>query len=117
MPQIADSGAATGTQTIATLDNEYVVDTISENGVFVASVDASELASGESLRIRIYVKNQTGGSSVAIYDETFTYAGISATPMIYSIPVPSLYEMQVSILQSGGSTGNDFPWEVWRVDR
>ena len=107
MPFIRDSG----TVTPDTLGVAKVVKTLTaEGGMFQFELNAKALVNGEVLRIQVKKKTLTGSTLDIVFDEE--YADIQAKPVIFSIPIPALHQIQFEITQTGG-TLRAYEWAVW----
>lgn len=98
--------AATQTATPGT-DHDLV--THSGAGTFVLLVDATNLAAGEALTLRLQAKVLSGGS-LTLVDEV-VFRGGQGAPFLQSVAVVSLYELRAQLRQDGG-TGRAFPWNL-----
>lgn len=91
----SDSGAVTASV-------EYTSVGTTDPGTYQVRVDTDTLLDGESLRIRIKTKTLTGSSLKVIYDVTIE--NNTGTVVLFdSVPVVSLYEISVTLLQTGGT--------------
>ncbi len=100
---------ANGSQT-ATLTTEHTLHTNTDAGTYQLHVDASNLAAGETLELKVYHKIRSTGT------ERLTFSGVYkgenlVEPNILSIPVPSLHSFKATLEQNGG-TGRAYNWEV-----
>lgn len=100
-----------GSQT-AVISTEHTLDTITTSGSFVIGIDASALAIGDVLILRVKVKVRSVGTTRIVYEAT--YAHVQGEPVIVSIPVVSTNEILFTLEQTDG-TGRAFPWEIWSL--
>ena len=100
-----------GSQT-ATVTTEHTLATITTSGSFVIGVDASNMALGDELILRVKLKVRSTGTTRLAYEAT--YAHVQNEPVILSIPVASTNEIVFTLEQSAG-TGRAFPWEIWEL--
>lgn len=92
---------------------ETVVLGTTDAGVYQVRVDTDALLNGESLRIEISVKTLTGSGLKIIYDVTIIHA--TGTSVIYdSVPIVSLYEIEVTLTQTGG-TGHAYECALYSL--
>lgn len=103
---------ASGTQT-ATLTTEHSLTTTTTAGVFVLSVNLTNLLNGETVRIRVKTKTLTGDTAEPIWDVTYTN-NQGATPIVQTPPLLSMFSYEATLRQDGG-TGRNFPWSVVQV--
>lgn len=104
--------AATGTQT-ATVGTEHSLATITTGKTLVLVVDAANMALGDVLRLRIYVKAVSGGTERLAYDAWFAHA--QADPVKISLPVPAHAHFRATLTQTAG-TGRSYDWTVLSLD-
>lgn len=90
---------------------EQTIDTETGAKTYVLQADLSDMANGESLIIRIKTKTLTGGSSAIAYQAS--YANVQGSPVVYSVPVPSLFQLIVTF--EGTNTMN-VAWTLMTVD-
>ena len=100
-----------GTQT-ATLSTEHTIGTSTGIGIYVLVVDTNEMASGDTLTIRMKTKVLSGGT-MRLADEV-VLTGAQAVPNKYSVPIPSDVEIFCSIEQTTG-TVRAYPWKLLRA--
>jgi len=109
---VAVTAHATGTQT-ATINTEHTLDDVALAGVFVLEVDTNNLASGDTLELRLYVITLTGGTRRVAYYDLFN--GAQTDPIKISVPVPNELtdagSVRATLKQTAG-TGRSFPWKV-----
>ena len=100
---VVDSGSQT-----ATLTTWHDVDTIvSTPGVYVFSVDMTNLANGETLDIRVKTNIRSVDAQVVEFQASYSHA--QAEPGVKTPPVVVADDATFSIRQTGG-TGRAFPW-------
>lgn len=99
---------ASGTQT-ATVNTEHTLATITSAKTLQLYVDLANLAAGDVVELRVYLKVLSGGTSKEA--QYAVYGGVQAQPIVWSIPVMSDIEASFSLKQVAG-TGRSFPWKV-----
>lgn len=102
------SSYSDGSQT-AVIDTEHTLDTITTAGTYVLTVDLNNLADGDELELRAKLKVRSVGGARELY--LGTYAHSQGTPVVASIPVPTVNEVVFTLKQIAG-TGRTFPWEI-----
>ena len=107
------TSAGNGTQT-ATIDTEHTLDTETTAGTYVLVVDASNMAAGDKVTLKIKTKYATGGTSRIAFDRTYSYNQVAAVPIIISPPVPVDTEIIATLEQTDG-TGRDFYWNLLKL--
>jgi hypothetical protein len=108
---MAVTSVGSGTQT-ATVSTEHTLDTETTPGVYVLVADLSNLASGDTVILRLYTKYASGGTSRLAYMATYSHAQLE--PNVYSIPVPVDTELIATLQQTAG-TSRDFYWNLLRI--
>jgi len=107
---MAISSADEGDQAIAALDTEYTLATETTAGVYQLAIDLAELGLGETLYVDIKVVVRSGDSEQYAFKASYSHE--QSEPIKFSIPVTILHQIKCIIKQSGGSTGNTFPWNL-----
>lgn len=111
---MAVTAYASGTQT-AVINTEHFLASPNAAGVYTLHVDTVDMASGDTLELRVYQKVLTAGTSRVAYMQT--YYGVQATDDLIKISVPIANELtdtnalRFSLKQTAG-TGRNFPWKV-----
>lgn len=100
-----------GSQT-AVISTEHTLATITASGSFVLGLDASNMALGDELVVRVKLKVRSVGTTRTAYEARYT--NTQGIPVILSIPVASTNEIVFTIEQTAG-TGRVFPWEIWSL--
>jgi hypothetical protein len=100
-----------GSQT-AVIGTEHTLATITTAGIFQFVVDTSNLANGDAVELRIYLKPAAGGTEQLTYYTAFGNA--QGQPMKTSLMVPSPISWRATLKQTTG-TGRVFPWAVWQM--
>lgn len=108
---MAVTSVGSGTQT-ATIDTEHTLDTETTAGVYILVVDASNMANGDVVTLRLKTKYATGGTSRLAFEATYAHA--QAMPNIYSPPVPVDTEIIATLEQTDG-TGRAFYWNLLKL--
>ncbi len=105
---MAIASESQGTQT-ATISTEHSLATPTTNATRVLSVDMTNMAAGDTLELRIKAKVLTGGAIGLVYLATYQHA--QNEPVVYSVPIPSLFGATFTLKQTAG-TGRNFDWAV-----
>jgi hypothetical protein len=108
------AAAGSGTQT-ATISTEHTLLDIAAAGVYTLHVDTVNMASGDTLELRVYQIVLTGGTRRVAYLGSF--AGAQPTDDLIKISVPIANELSDSgslrfTLKQTAGTGRSFPWKV-----
>lgn len=106
------SSTASGTQT-ATLGTAHILATVLTPGTYTLVVDLTALAFGETITLTLHTKALSNSASSVAY--SYSFVDTQQEPLRISPPVPSLYELVVTLQQDGG-TGRSFPWNLIRLD-
>lgn len=109
---MAHAVESSGTQT-ATVGTEHTLATPATLNTRVLSVDLTNMALGDVVELRIYVKVASGGSQV-LYTVS-TYAHTQIEDAVISVPVPMPYGGQFTLKQTAG-TGRSFPWNIQTLE-
>lgn len=103
-----------GTQT-ASIGVEHELTTVTVVGTFTLHVDTINMASGDTLELRIYQMVLTGGTARVAYEQTYSDAQDSDELIKISVPISNeLTEanaLRFTLKQTAG-TGRDYPWKV-----
>lgn len=108
---MATSVKTSGSQT-ATLTTEHTLATITDAGVYVLSLDASNLVGVEELVLKIYGKARSSDSEALIFTASFT--GPQIEKLKQSPALLSPHHWRATLTQYGG-TGRAFPWAVYQA--
>lgn len=108
MASVKDSNSQT-----ATLTTEHTLATVTDAGTYQLVVDAANLASGETLTLRIYGKARSSDTEQLLYEALFAGEAITA-PLLASLAVVSPHHAKFTLEQNGG-TGRAFPWAVYEL--
>jgi len=102
-----------GTVSLSALDSETTVVEVTPGkpAYLEGYIDASALASGDTIEIKWYVMIQSGGEYKLIHKET--YNGPLDNPLIYIITAPAKYGLKISITQTAG-TLRSFPYQFFQ---
>lgn len=90
---------------------EQTIDTETGAKTYVLQCDLTDMANGETLIIRIKTKTLTGSTIHLAY--IANYANVQGVPVIYSVPVPSLFQFIVTF--EGTNTMN-VDWTLMTID-
>ena len=111
---MAVSALASGTQT-AVIGTEHFLAAAASPGTFTFHVDTNQLASGDTLELRVYQTVLSGGTPRVAYMQS--YSGAQPADDTVKTSVPASNELSVanalrfSLKQTAGS-GRSFPWKV-----
>jgi hypothetical protein len=114
---MARSVLASGTVT-ATVGSEVTVtdQTGSQGHVLDGVLDLRNLASGDTVEIRLYVMALSGGTLSRAYYQKFTNAqddvGNQKSPVLYIPAMTAAYEWKLTVKQTAG-TARTFDWAVY----
>lgn len=103
---------ASGTQT-ATVATEHSLATTATAGIFVFSVNLTNMALIDVLELRMKTKVLTGDTAEQIYIAHFT--NIPESVIVQSPPVVSMFSLEITLKQTAG-TGRAFPWSLVQID-
>lgn len=113
---MAVTAQGSGTQT-ATVGTEHVLADVAIAGTFTLHVDASNMASGDTVELRIYQIVLTGGTRRVAYLQAYSGAQSADDMIKISIPVSNELtdagSLRFSLKQTLG-TGRAFPFKVLR---
>jgi hypothetical protein len=110
MASIAE--VTSGTQS-ATLDTEHTLGAAqTDDEVYVGRVNVTNMASGDVLRVRSYVKVVSAGSLALWQDETLS--GVQTEKVFDLNPVGSVHSFEFRIEQTDG-TGRSYEWSILKV--
>lgn len=90
---------------------EQTVSTETAAKTYVLMADLNDIANGETLIIRIKSKVLTAGTTRQVYRAD--YANVQADKIVYSVPVPSLFEYIVTF---EGTNTLSIPWTIMTID-
>lgn len=110
MPTITEVTSGTQTATISTEHTLGVAQT--DDGVYVGSVNVTNMATGDTLKIRSYKKVIAAGS-VALFQE-IELSGAQTEKVVDLDPVGSVHGFELRIVQTAGS-GRSFEWSILKV--
>lgn len=102
------ANAANGTQA-ATISTEHTLATETAVGVYVLTVDLSNMASGDTMTLRAKVKTLTGSTSTK--ESSITFTGAQDPAVFQSKPIAVEHEVVFTLQQTAG-TGRSFPWSL-----
>ena|SRR5208282_3402451 len=103
---------ATGTETPALIGTEYTLADLTVPATYVSLVDLSAMEAGDVVTLNIYVAVLSGGTPKSVYTETFNGVQPPGSVVAISLPVPSLYEWELTLTQTAAGTPRAFPWTV-----
>src|SRR3990167_3643988 len=103
---------ASGTQT-AVITTEHSLDTDADAGIYVFSVNTTNMVLGDIVELRMKTKVLTGDTAEQVYIAHFS--NIPECVIVQSPPVVSMFSLEVTLKQVAG-TGRAFPWSLVQID-
>ena len=111
---MAVTAHASGTQT-AVIGTEHFLTSPNVAGTFTLHVDTVNMASGDTLELRIYQMVLTGGTQRVAYYDSWSDAQSADDLIKISVPISNeltdTNALRFSLKQTAG-TGRNFPWKV-----
>lgn len=111
---------ANGTQS-ATIGTEHTLNTQTDSGVYIVTVNTKNMVNGDALELRAYTKVLTGDSQAWLaYSASYVNAqgdgaavGSSAGGEVLkiAIPIASPFSLSFTLKQTAG-TGRSYDWRV-----
>jgi hypothetical protein len=101
-----------GTQT-CTLDTIHTLETTTTAGIYVAQWNLELNVKLDITRCFLTCKVLTGDTEATVFEGVFAN-DLSASPIIQSPPVVSMFSLSMKIEQTDG-TGRDVPWALIRI--
>ena len=105
MPALSSSGTQS-----AVINTEHVLYNPMDNRYYFGYIDLSNMLSGDTTEIRVYVIAKSGGNYILYLLET--YSGIQSNPLLYIPPLPSDTGWRLTLKQTTG-TGRNYDWTVF----
>lgn len=103
--------SSNGTQT-AVIGTEHTLYNPTTSKWFSGYVDLTNMASGDTTEIRVYVKVKTAGSDIVYSLDTYTNA--QSPPLIHIPSLPSDLSWKLTLKQTAG-TGRAYDWRVYEA--
>jgi hypothetical protein len=100
-----------GTQT-ATVTTEHTLTTQTGNKFYTAYIDLTNMASGDTVEIRVSLIIKAAGSHILYY--LGTYSGAQTNPLVYIPSLPSDISWKLTLKQTNG-TGRNFDYRVYEI--
>jgi hypothetical protein len=100
-----------GTQT-ATVTTEHTLTTQTGNKFYTAYIDLTNMASGDTVEIRVSLIIKAAGSHILYY--LGTYSGAQTNPLVYIPSLPSDISWKLTLKQTTG-TGRNFDYRVYEI--
>lgn len=110
---MAISTEASGTKTAGALDTIYDLATTTNQGIYIARWNLTNYIKLDIGRFFLKTKVLTGDTSEIIY-EAIMANDLGASPILESPPVPSMFELIMSMEQTDG-TWRDVPWSLIKI--
>lgn len=101
----------TGNSQTATLDTEHVLATVTDAGIYVLRVFLTNLAAGDIVRLRVYVKARNATDAEGIIYEGLYGPIVPALKYTDSIPVVAAGHFKATLEQTDG-TARAWPWVI-----
>jgi len=115
---LARSVVASGTQT-AVVGTEHTLrdETANEGEIFDAAISLGNMASGDVVEIRVYVKLLSGGTLERVYYAKYVDAqddeGNLKSKTVYIPAMTVMKEWKLTIKQTAG-TGRNYDWCIYK---
>jgi hypothetical protein len=103
--------SSSGTQT-ATINTEHTLYNPTTNKFFTGYVDLTNMASGDTVELRVYVIAKTAGAYILYYVQTYT--DVQTNKLVYVAPLPSDIGWKLTLKQTAG-TGRTYDWRVFEM--
>ena len=100
-----------GTQA-SSIGTEHTLSNPTGNKFYTAYVDLTNMASGDTVEIRVSLIVKTAGSYILYFMET--YNGAQTNPLVYIAPLPSDIGYKLTLKQTAG-TGRNYDFRVYEV--
>ena len=107
MPTLTTSGTQT-----ATIATEHTLSNPTGNKFYTAYVDLTNMASGDTVEIRVSLIVKTAGSYILYY--LGTYSGAQSNPLVYIAALPSDIGYKLTLKQTAG-TGRNYDYRVFEI--
>jgi len=104
------SSAANGTQT-CTVTTEHTLTTITTAGTYVLALDLSDMAAGDVVEVRAYLKVLTGSTEAVLYFDVWADVQPDDDVVKFLVPIPTVYSCKFTLKQTAG-TSIDVEWEA-----
>lgn len=103
--------ASSGNQT-ATINTEHTLLDTTTAGVYAGYVDTTNLANGDVLELRVYVKANTNATLSVVFYISLRDAQTADGLVIVTPPLMSAVDWKFTLKQTAG-TGRSFQWGVF----
>jgi hypothetical protein len=90
---------------------EQTVTELTVLGTLEGHIDLSNMASGDTVRIREYIRMKTGGA-YQLYDSV-DYSGALAQPALHMVKLPARYGVRITLQQTAG-VNRDYDYNFFR---
>lgn len=101
----------TGGQQTAALDTEHTLATVTDAGIYVLRVFLTNLAAGDIVRLRIYVKARNATDAEGVLYEGIYGPLPPAEKYVDSVAALSAGHFKATLEQTDG-TGRNWPWVI-----
>jgi len=106
MPTVNSQGDLTADGT----EQQLLDDTT--NKWFSGWVDLENMASGDTVILRYYIKARSAGVATLSKWTTDTYTNAQTNPMVFIAPLPSDIEIKITLQQTTG-TNRVYPYKIY----
>lgn len=103
--------SSTGSQT-AVITTEHTLYNPTTSKFFTGYIDLTNMASGDTTEIRVYLIVKSAGSYIQYYVQT--YSGAQTNKCVYIPPLPSAYGWKLTLKQTAG-TGRIYDFTVYEI--
>jgi hypothetical protein len=107
MPTVSSNGTQT-----AVIGTEHTLYNPTTNHWFSGIIDLTNMASGDTTEIRVYLIAKTSGSYIQYFMQSFQNAQTS--PLLHIPSLPSDIGWKLTLKQTAG-TGRAYDWKVFEV--
>jgi hypothetical protein len=77
-------------------------------------IDLSNMASGDTVVIRQFMKISSGGNYIKYAEET--YSGAQSLPLLHIVTKPAVYGLKITLQQTAG-TNRNYPYQFFKRSR
>lgn len=97
---------------LATINTEHTLATVTAAGIYVLRVDLGNLAAGDAVELRVYVKARNATDPERLLHGPATYGPLAPDQKLTdSIPALSVGHFRATLRQVGG-TARSWPWVI-----
>lgn len=103
--------SSNGTQT-AVIGTEHTLYNPTTSKFFTGYIDLTNMASGDTVEVRVFVIAKTAGSYIRYW--LGTYSGAQSNPLLYIPSLPSDIGWKLTLKQTAG-TGRTYDWRIYEI--